>query len=317
MNNNKIAEFMRKADSQESEGNWVGAINFRAEAVAEVTNKAAIMPAPQEPDQSNVLEKIAETHKPTKRHHDYLKHYWRHFRDRRISAKKVLEIGVQTPRSVKMWEEFFPNAIIHGIDIDENCSAFENGRVQMHIGDQTNEFFLTKFLQKTGGDFDVIIDDGMHTSYSILKSFSYLYPALTTHGIYAIEDIIRQPEILNFLQYLINCVNYVPDEFDLAEWMGLSSFDPNLPWLLHNTISVACYRYIAFVERGFNPRDNRFLMPLEEFRAEKDRQMDETVRQMTSKNIPINRETLLNHLHKNNHSYVDRLLDRLRNQTRN
>ena len=112
---------------------------------------------------------------------------------------------------------FFPNAIIHGIDIDENCSAIEGGRIQIHIGDQMDETFLTKFLQKTGGDFDIVIDDGLHTPYSILKSFCYLYPALNTHGVYVIEDIIRQPETLDFLQYLTKCVNYVPEGFNLAE----------------------------------------------------------------------------------------------------
>ena len=92
----------------------------------------------------------------------------------------------------------------------------------------------------------------------------------------------------------------------------MSSFDPDdLPWLFHNTIGVACYRYIDFIDRGFNPRDNRFLITLEDFALKKDKEMDETVDQMRAKNIPINRETLLKHLHTNNRSYVDRLLDRL------
>ena len=107
MNNNTPSVSMRSANLLEAKGSWVDAISLRAQAVAEITGKTPERPAPQEPDPDNVLEQIAEIHKPTKRHHDYLKHYWRHFRDRRISAKKVVEIGVQVPRSVKMWEDFF------------------------------------------------------------------------------------------------------------------------------------------------------------------------------------------------------------------
>lgn len=32
-----------------------------------------------------------------------------------------------------------------------------------------------------------------------------------------------------------------------------------------NTVSVALHRYIAFIERGFNPRDNRFLVTPEQY----------------------------------------------------
>lgn len=87
-------------------------------------------------NQDNELERLGERHQPTKRNHDYLPYYWMHLRDIRMDVTNMLEIGVQTDRSLRMWEEFFPNAMIHGLDIDPACQQFQGGRRVMHIGDQ-------------------------------------------------------------------------------------------------------------------------------------------------------------------------------------
>ncbi len=306
-----IEHSLSEAQALEDQGKWVDAISLRAEAVIETAGMSVRNPTPRQPYPSNDLEVIAERHGPTKRHHDYLQHYWRHLQHVRESALKVVEVGVQSSRSVKTWAEFFPNATIYGIDIDEKCRAFSEDRIDIHIGDQMDEKFLLDFVDKTGGDFDVVIDDGLHTPYSIMKSFSYLYPALKDHGTYVIEDIQRQPETLSFISYLMSCVNYYPDDVHLAEWPGLSAFEEHAPWIVHNTVGVAFYRYIAFIDRGFNPRDNKFLVPLEEFRGKKDEQMDATVAEMKAKNIAITRESLAEHLHQNNLPFLKRLMNRL------
>lgn len=311
MDKQNIKNRLSEAQSLEKQGQWVEAITHRAEAIVATAGMTVRTPEPREPYPSNDLEEIGERHGPTKRHHDYLQHYWRHLQHMRESARKVVEIGVQTPRSVKAWAEFFPNATIYGIDIDEKCREFSEDRIDIHIGDQMDETFMLDFVSKTGGDFDVVIDDGLHTPYSILKSFSYLYPALKDHGTYVIEDIQRQPETLNFISYLMSCVNYYPDDVLLAEWPGLSEFGQDVPWIVHNTVGVSTYRYISFIDRGFNPQDNRYLIPLSDFRAAKDRQMDETVADMKAKNIAVTRDSLAKHLHPHTAPFINRLVNRL------
>lgn len=81
----------------------------------------------------NVLEELGEAHRPSKRNHNYLPYYWMHLRDIREQVTNVLEIGVQTDCSMKMWEDFFPIATIHGLDIDPKCKALEGGRRRVHI----------------------------------------------------------------------------------------------------------------------------------------------------------------------------------------
>jgi len=55
-----------------------------------------------------------------------------------------------------MWEEYFPNATIHGIDYKQ----YESGRIKITIADQGDENQL-KELEKLG-PFDILIDDGSH-----------------------------------------------------------------------------------------------------------------------------------------------------------
>ena len=47
----------------------------------------------------------------------YLEHYENRFAAIRHDVKKVLEIGVETGCSHRMWLEYFPNATIYGFDI--------------------------------------------------------------------------------------------------------------------------------------------------------------------------------------------------------
>src|SRR6188474_973795 len=126
----------------------------------------------------NPLEVLGEKFDPSKQYLDYLRHYWRHLGDVRHQVRKVCEIGVETSNSVSMWEEFFPQATIHGIDIDPACRAFEKGRIRIHTGDQNDPTFLDQFVHETQGEFDLIIDDGSHVPSHQISTFERLFPVL-------------------------------------------------------------------------------------------------------------------------------------------
>jgi hypothetical protein len=215
---------------------------------------------------NNPLEVLGAKYAPTKRQHNYLVYYWMHFRDIRFDVRNVLEIGLQTDRSIRMWEEFFPNAVIHGVDIDPRCKQFEGERRKMHIGDQSDEVFLQHFLAEAGKPFDIIIDDGSHLVEHQLKSFKVLFPALSDHGIYVIEDtgaVVGDYGLrtARSLQGLIEHIMYWPQDFEPEDWPYLSTFPEQATWIDRNIIGIAFYRWIAFVFRGKNPEDNPFLKP--------------------------------------------------------
>ncbi|NNE37607.1 MAG: hypothetical protein HKN08_04815 [Gammaproteobacteria bacterium] len=218
-------------------------------------------------DRDNLLEKLAEKYMPSKRTHNYLIYYWMHFRDIRLEVKSVLEIGVQTDRSIRMWEEFFPNAIIYGIDIDPECKQFEGGRRKIMIGDQSDYNFLHDVTQQSSETFDIVIDDGSHQIEHQLKTVDFLLPKISTHGIYVIEDTggcVGDYELrtVNSLKTIIDNIMYWPDGFDPGNWAHLSNFPDETSWAAKNVIGIAFYRWIVFIMRGRNPQDNPFLTPM-------------------------------------------------------
>ena len=80
-----------------------------------------------------------------------------------------------------MWRDYFPNAIIHGLDTDID-TLFVATRIRTHWGDSR--------LWTSGLRFDLIIDDGNHDQKAQLETRANLLPLLATGGIYVIEDII-------------------------------------------------------------------------------------------------------------------------------
>ena len=106
-----------------------------------------------------------------------------------LKYKNVLEIGVATGASHKMWYDYFPNAMIYGIDnlIQYENPNINNDRIKIFIGDQTDGDFLESSF--AGIKFDLIIDDGGHGSWQHQISFKHLFPKLNHNCYYIIEDL--------------------------------------------------------------------------------------------------------------------------------
>jgi hypothetical protein len=177
----------------------------------------------------------------------------------------MVEIGVQTDASVQMWQEYFPNAEILGIDIDPDCKRFESDRIKIIIGDQTDREFLLSFARKNFGTIDIVVDDGLHTPNAIQTSFQVLYPALSAHGIYAVEDLLGHDYACGWVAEITAAINYWPPEVPSAYWQILDDLGPDAGWFARHTIGVEFYRFILFVKRGINPRDNPFILDKEVF----------------------------------------------------
>lgn len=228
------------------------------------SNNSPQSPFPFVVNTDNILEKLGEKYLPSKRLHNYLVYYWSHFRDIRLEVKSVLEIGVETGSSIRMWEEFFPNAIIYGIDINPACKQFEGGRRRILIGDQSDPDFLLQ-LRQSAEPFDVIIDDGSHRIEHQLKTFELLFPTMSDHGVYVIEDTGGCVDdfglrTVNSLKELVDNIMYWP-KGNAGHWSQLSRFPDKASWISRNVIGIAFYRWIVFVMRGRNPGDNPFLIP--------------------------------------------------------
>jgi hypothetical protein len=156
----------------------------------------------------NYLDKGSPSHNYAEKYDQILSHL-------RKKITNVMEIGVFRGASLKVWEEYFPNAIINGVDIDPECKISESGRIKISIADQGNETQL-KELEKLG-PFDLIIDDGSHIWKHQILTFKTLFPFIKRGGIYIVEDTCSSylpdqygppPTCIDYFRGLIDEVNY-------------------------------------------------------------------------------------------------------------
>jgi hypothetical protein len=110
---------------------------------------------------------------------------------------KLLEIGLGCTMntgsaSILLWQDYFKEVDLWMADIDTVCAAKVQSTTKntILIGDQGSEKDLMQWVNLTGGNFDVIVDDGSHNPQHQLESFRVLFEhALKPGGIYFIEDI--------------------------------------------------------------------------------------------------------------------------------
>ena len=107
------------------------------------------------------------------------------FKDVRLSTKKLLEIGVDKGGSLFMWREYFPNALITGIDNKPCPQASNRERIELVEGDAYNY----EVADKIEGGFDIVIDDGSHTLESMTFLLLEYTKKIRAGGVLIIEDI--------------------------------------------------------------------------------------------------------------------------------
>ena len=153
-------------------------------------------------------------------YHNYTEIYAKYFGPLKNQSIKFLEIGILRGNSVKLWESYFKNAELHFIDITLDAVEYKPQRAQYHIANQESPEDLDLFVNKAGGQFDIIIDDGGHTMKQQIVSFESLFPYLKNGGMYIIEDLHtsywenygggKHPgTAVEFLKKLIDEVNFV------------------------------------------------------------------------------------------------------------
>lgn len=133
-------------------------------------------------------------HEYTTIYHDLLGH-------RRENIKRVLEVGVNAGSSLRMWREYFPNALIIGLDNNYDCLFMED-RIMCILADQGDRKSLLAAMEYAGGKFDLIIDDGSHELHHQILTMNTLAPFLEDDGIYVVEDIRDRGNPHTLGQYL-------------------------------------------------------------------------------------------------------------------
>lgn len=109
----------------------------------------------------------------------------------RSKAIKMLELGSFYADSLKMWQEYLhPNSLIVSIDVKSQLTKVAgSGNIHVRFGDEESDSFLENWATQFG-PFNVILDNGNHTSSQMVDSFRGLFAAaLCDNGVYIVEDV--------------------------------------------------------------------------------------------------------------------------------
>lgn len=202
--------------------------------------------ATQSVDEYRILDEIALKTGADKGsdYHNYTEIYAKYLSPLRDAPIKFLEIGIYKACSVKMWEEYLKKAELHFMDITFDNAEYFSDRSHYHLCNQESAPELISLIEKIGGNFDIILDDGGHTMNQQSTSFKVLFPHVKSGGMYIIEDLHTsywQPHfggggpnsMVNFLKSLVDEVNYVGATTAKASHLnidtsGLSSYQKNI-----------------------------------------------------------------------------------------
>jgi SAM-dependent methyltransferase len=145
-------------------------------------------------------------------HHNYTTFYYSIFKDLRDKRLRVFELGLGTNNinipsnmgsggrpgaSLYGWSEFFPNADIFGADIDADI-LFNTEKIKTFYCDQTKSHIIKYMWNEPNlqDNFDIIIEDGLHTFNANVCFFENSIHKLKPNGYFIIEDILNYEEHL-------------------------------------------------------------------------------------------------------------------------
>jgi len=139
--------------------------------------------------------------------HTYIEEYERLLTPYRNNSV-VIEIGLCMGESLRMWEEYFIDSKVIGVDINSfNLRSLlnENGH-NIIIGDATKETILEQLQEES---FDVLIDDGSHMLNDQISTFNIFKDKIRPGGIYIIEDVLDIDNTKNIFLGLHNNVEII------------------------------------------------------------------------------------------------------------
>jgi glycosyltransferase involved in cell wall biosynthesis len=159
----------------------------------------------------------------------YLDEYEYAFHDFREANISLLEIGVQNGGSLEVWANYFSHAKnIIGIDVNPDCAnlSYTDPRISVIIGDVKSEI-IRENVSLEGRRFDIIIDDGSHSSKDIVVAFTKYFSLLRDGGVYAVEDLHcsywREYEGGLFYEFSsISFFKLLADVVNGEHWLGYS-----------------------------------------------------------------------------------------------
>lgn len=127
--------------------------------------------------------------------HSYIEVYEKLFEQYRFGFHTILEIGIFSGQSLRMWEQYFSSSKVIGIDCDEQPHGgavdlrpmIAEGTHNIVIMDATDPIQVRSHFGNM--KFDIILDDASHVLAHQVFAYTNFKSLLNPNGLYIIEDI--------------------------------------------------------------------------------------------------------------------------------
>jgi hypothetical protein len=195
----------------------------------------------------------------TKSWHNYTTFYYSIFKDLSNNNLRIFELGLGTNNvnlpsnmgangrpgaSLYGWQEFFPNSKIFGADVDKDI-LFNTERIKTYFCDQTNPEIIKQMwnVSDLQENFDIIIEDGLHTFNANVCFFENSIHKLNPNGYFIIEDICN-----NDIGLFVNKINewetkYTDCTFTLLKIPSLCNFLDNTLLVVFRNNNKSIFTY--------------------------------------------------------------------------
>lgn len=161
--------------------------------------------------------------------HSYIEFYEKYFQAKQSNVK-LLEIGLMTGGSMHLWQKYFDQYDLVGMDISP---AWNQSRpFQKEIEDDKNITILFNInsqdvncvpTEVKDRKFDFVIDDGDHSVRGQLETFKTYWPFVETGGTYFIEDVIGPEQIHTIANFLKNYCDEHKQEVAIEHYKGFKN----------------------------------------------------------------------------------------------
>ena len=147
--------------------------------------------------------------------HNYTLFYYGLFRGKKFN--NVFEVGLGTNNldvpsnmgvdgkpgaSLRGWRDFFKTPNVFGADVDKRVLFKEDGIDTFYVDqlDTPSITSLNKILKHI--EFELILDDGLHTFIANKNFFDYFQDRLAKGGYYIIEDV-KKEDLEKYIKYFV------------------------------------------------------------------------------------------------------------------
>ena len=159
-------------------------------------------------------------------HHSYAVVYDPLLAPYKETATSVLEIGLETGASLAAFHDYFSNATIYGIDIQDRVRPEYKtlDRIQLLFGDALS----TPIVNHFSTTYDIIIEDASHIPAHQKQHFADFCTFVKPGGVYVIEDVLPnyRNEVFEFVKSIGEPLNFTCVLHDLTSHKNIH--DDNL-----------------------------------------------------------------------------------------